>query len=306
MLLIGARGFLGGHLREAAAAAGLRMVAPERHGADGAPACDLLDPGSVAACVESARPDLVVNMAGSASVAASWEDPAACFAVNATGVLHLLEAVVRLAPTAHVLCVSSAEVYGEPRAERLPFREDGPLEPLTPYGASKAAMEAICGQYARAGRLRVATVRPFNQIGPGQGSAYAASGFARQIALAEVAGAEQVELSVGNLSAARDFTDVRDTAGALLEVSLQGLTGVYNLCSGRALGLEELVERMAEATSLPLRVAVDPSLRRPKDPSIVYGDPTRLREATGWEPRIPLERTIADLIDWWRSELTAA
>jgi GDP-4-dehydro-6-deoxy-D-mannose reductase len=239
-------------------------------------------------------------------VAASWEDPASSFAVNATGVLHLLEAAVRQVPSAHLLCVSSAEVYGEPAADRLPLGEDSPLEPLTPYGASKAAMEALCGQYARAGRLRVATVRPFNQIGPGQSSAYAASGFAHQIAAAEAAGAERVELAVGNLAAARDFTDVRDTARALLEVSRRGLTGVYNLCSGRPLGLEKLVEQMAAATALPLDVVSDPCLRRPKDPSVVYGDPTRLREACGWEPRIPLEQTIADLLDWWRSEPPAA
>ncbi len=308
MLLIGANGFVGGHLRDAATAAGLQVISADRNGdaAAGGIVCDLRDPASVAACLEAARPDLVVNMAGAASVAESWKDPAATFDLNATGALNLLEAVAAVVPEAHVLCVSSADVYGEPRDDRLPFSESLTLEPVSPYGASKAAMEAICGQYARGRGMRIATIRPFNQIGPGQAGKYAASGFARQIAEAEARGARSVEMSVGNLDASRDFTDVRDTARAFTEVSARGLTGVYNLCSGSPLGLEALVRAMADATELPVDVRVDPALRRPADPSVVYGDPSRLHEAIGWEPRIPLEQTVADLLDWWRRRLVAA
>ena len=306
MLLIGARGFAGAHVREAAESAGLRVLAAGREPGGDGPRCDLLDPTSVGACVEAAAPDLIVNMAGAASVAASWERPGEAFAVNAGGVLNLLEAVARHAPAAHLLCVSSAEVYGEPTDEKLPFTEDLSLEPITPYGASKAAMEVLCGQYARGRGLRIAVVRAFNQLGPGQSPAFAASGFARQIAAAEAAGAERVELAVGNLAAARDFTDVRDTARAFVAASRQGLIGTYNLCSGAPLKLEALVEEMAKATPLPVEVKPDLSLARPADPSIVYGDPARLREATGWAPEIPLSRSVADLLDWWRAELAAA
>lgn len=306
MLLIGARGFAGAHVREAAESAGLRVLAASREPRDDGPRCDLLDPASVGSCVEAAGPDLVVNMAGAASVAASWERPGEAFAVNAVGVLNLLEAVARQAPGAHLLCVSSAEVYGEPSDEKLPFGEESPAEPVTPYGASKAAMEVLCGQYARGRGLRIATIRAFNQLGPGQSPAFTASGFARQIAAAELAGAEAVELAVGNPAAARDFTDIRDTARALVEASRSELTGVYNLCSGRPLKLEALIAEMAKATPLALPVRRDPSLRRPADPSVVYGSPERLRDATGWEPRIPLSRTVADLLDWWRTELAAA
>ncbi|MFI5028632.1 MAG: GDP-mannose 4,6-dehydratase [Solirubrobacterales bacterium] len=303
MLLIGAQGFLGAHLHSAVLASGMRVIAADRRagGPEGRP-CDLLDARSVAACVAAAKPDLIVNMAGSASVAESWRDPLASFALNATGVLHLLEAVAGHAPKAHVLCVSSAEVYGEPDRDRLPVTEDERPRPVTPYGAGKLAMEAICGQYARAG-IRIATVRPFNQIGLGQAPSYAASGFARQIAQAEAAGLETVEISVGNLAAERDFTDVRDSARALAEISSRELCGVYNLCSGRPLGLETLISQMARATPLDLRPAVDPALKRPRDPAVIYGDPARLRGATGWEPRIPLERTIEDLLEWWRDQL---
>jgi GDP-4-dehydro-6-deoxy-D-mannose reductase len=306
MLLIGARGFAGGHVREAAESAGLRVLAAGREPGGEELRCDLLDPASVGACVEVAAPDLVVNMAGAASVAASWEWPGEAFAVNAGGVLNLLEAVARHAPAAHTLCVSSAEVYGEPGEERLPFGEELALEPITPYGASKAAMEVLCGSYARGRGLRIATIRAFNQLGPGQSPAFAASGFARQIAAAEAAGAGRVVLAVGNLAAARDFTDVRDTARAFVAASRQRLAGAYNLCSGAPLKLGALVEEMAKATPLPLEVVSDPSLTRPADPSVVYGNPARLHEAIGWASEIPLSRSVADLLDWWRAELATA
>jgi GDP-4-dehydro-6-deoxy-D-mannose reductase len=301
-LLIGAHGFVGRHLCEAATSAGLDVLTTDRAGSRGF-RCDLLDPASVEECVVAARPAHVINMAGAASVAASWEDPAGAFAINARGVLHLLEAVARHASKAHVLCVSSAEVYGEPSEERLPFTEDQPPAPVTPYGESKVEMEGFCGRFAHSHGLKIAVMRAFNQIGPGQSPAFAASGFARQIAAAEAAAADRVELAVGNLTAARDFTDVRDTARAFLDVSHKELTGTYNLCSGKATKLEDLVAAMAKATPLPVEIVPDPSLARPADPSTVYGDPARLREATGWEPRIPLARTVADLLDWWRGEL---
>ncbi len=166
-------------------------------------------------------------------------------------------------------------------------------------------MEVLCGQYARGCGLRVAVIRAFNQIGPGQSPAFAASGFARQIAAAEIAGEERVELAVGNLAAARDFTDVRDAARAFAEVARRELTGTFNLCSGRALRLEALVEEMAKATPLSVEIRPDPSLSRPVDPTVVYGSPARLHEAIGWAPEIPLSRTVADLLDWWRAELGA-
>jgi GDP-4-dehydro-6-deoxy-D-mannose reductase len=304
MLLIGAGGFVGRHVCDEARAAGLTVVAAGRGGGEGL-SCDLLDPASVQACLEDVRPELVVNMAGAASVAASWERWEEAFALNATGVLNLLGAVARASSGAHVLCVSSAEVYGEPGEERLPFSEELPLQPVTPYGASKAAMEVVCDFYARGGGVRVAVARAFSQIGPGQSPAFPVSGFARQIAAAERAGVGEVELAIGNPAAARDFTDVRDAARALVEISRRELTGTFNLCTGRALKLEDLLEEMGRATALPLRIVSDPSLRRPVDPSLVCGDPRRLREAIGWQPRIALSQTVADLLDWWRSEPAA-
>ncbi len=306
MLLIGAGGFLGGELQRAAAAAGLRVIAPARKPAGEGPACELLDPDSLVECLASVRPELVVNLAGSASVGASWEDPAASFAVNATGVLHLLEAVAQQAPEAHVLCVSSAQVYGQPAAGGECFTEDSPLLPLTPYGASKLAMEAIAGQYSRGRGLRIAIARLFNQLGPGQPPSQVGSEFAREIAAAEATGAQRARILLRSPGSARDFTDLRDTGAALLEISKRELSGTFNVGSGRAVALDTLIELLAAMTALA--VEVEPAADRPVPaaPSSSCGDPSRLHEASGWAPQIPLEQSLGELLDWWRRELPPA
>jgi GDP-4-dehydro-6-deoxy-D-mannose reductase len=306
LLLIGARGFAGSHLLEAAGAADVRVVPAGREGFAGVPPCDLRDPAAVAACLDAVAPDLIVNAAGAASVAASWERPGEAFAANATGVLNLLEAVATRRPEAHLLCISSAEVYGEPGAEALPLSEGLEPRPVTPYGAAKAAMETLCGQYARGRGLRVAVVRAFNLFGPGQSQRFAASGFAHRVAEAELGGAAEVELALGNPAAARDFTDVRDAARALLEVSRRELCGTYNLCSGRALTIAELVAELSRLARLPVSARHDRDLERPADPAALVGDPMRLREATGFEPAMPLSQTLSDLLEWWRHELASA
>jgi GDP-4-dehydro-6-deoxy-D-mannose reductase len=301
LLLVGAGGFLGGHLAEAAEAAGLRVArAARRPGKDGL-ACDLLDPESVAGCIEAAAPDLVVNCAGAASVGLSWERPGETFAANATGVLNLLEAVAAKAPSAHLLCLSSADVYGIREERELPLGEELEPRPVTPYGTSKAAMEVACGQYARARGLRIAVVRAFNLIGPGQSPRFAVPSFARRIAAAETEGGEAVEIVLGNGDAVRDFLDVRDGARALLAISGQELEGTYNLCSGRGATISALVAELAAVARVPVEARRDPGLERPADPPALVGDPRRLREATGFVPEIPLARTLGDLLEEWRA-----
>jgi GDP-4-dehydro-6-deoxy-D-mannose reductase len=303
MLLLGASGFLGSHLAPRAEGAGLRVLAASRSGEGADLACDLLDPGSIGAALREAEPDLVVNLAGSASVRQSWSAPGAGFAVNALGVVNLLDAIVGQAPGAHLLCASSAEVYGEPAPGRLPFREDQALEPVTPYGAAKAAMETACAQYARARGLRIALMRIFNVLGPGQAPEFAASGFARTVAEAEARG-EGAELAVGNIGAARDFVDVGDAAEALATVCERELTGTFNLCSGRAVPLAEVVEALRASAKVTVRTRSAPELARPADPTTSYGSPERLRDAAGWEARTPLGSTLADLLGWWREQLS--
>lgn len=305
LLLLGAGGFLGTHLARAAAESGLRVVAAGREAAGDAPGCDLLDPASIAACVEVTGPDLIVNAAGAASVGRSWENPAETFAVNAAGALNLLEAVSRQAPGAHVLCLSSADVYGIREERELPLGEELSPRPVTPYGASKAAMEILCDQYARGRGLRLAIVRAFNLIGPGQSPAFAVPGFARRIATAEREGGTEVVLKLGNGNAVRDFVDVREGARALLELSRRELSGTYNLCSGRGVTIAELAGELAAAARVPVTVSRDPDLERPVDPPALVGDPRRLREATGFEAAAPLARSLEGLLDEWRAHPAA-
>jgi GDP-4-dehydro-6-deoxy-D-mannose reductase len=305
MLLIGSRGFLGGHLRAAVEEAGAEVVAAVRDGANGGLSCDLRDPGSVEACVRAAAPDSIVNMAGSPSVAESYRDPLGGFAINALGVLNLLEAASRHARDAHVTCVSSAQVYGEPDERGAVFGEDDPLLPVTPYGSAKAAMEALAGQYSRGGQ-RIAVARLFNQLGPGQSATQATAEFARDIALAEARGDRRVELAVANPGSARDFTDARDTARALAALADGGVTGTFNVCSGRLVGLAEVIDLLGGMTDLEVVVGAPPDDSAQAGPSASVGDPSRLREATGWEPRIPLERSLADLLEYWRARRRAS
>ncbi len=303
VLLTGALGFAGQHFTVAARAAGFDVVTSSADGEDADLACDVSDPVSVTRAVAEARPDAIVNMAGQASVAASWREPRRTFELNAVAVLNLLEAIVAGAPGCYLLCLSSAEVYGAPEPDSLPLTEEAPIRPLSPYGSSKAAMEVLVAQYARSHAVRAGVVRAFNQIGPGQSQEFVASSFSRQIAEAELRGGDRFEMTVGNVSARRDFTDIRDSAQAYVSMVEKRLTGTYNLCSGRALKIEELIERMGSCSRLAVEIEVDPALVRQSDPQLVVGSSRRLHDEVGWQPRIPIAQTASDILDWWRERL---
>jgi GDP-4-dehydro-6-deoxy-D-mannose reductase len=303
LLLIGASGFAGRHFAHAARAAGLEVVGTSRSGGEDL-VCDLLDPGSIEKALSETSPAVVVNLAGEASVSRSWRDPSGTFLANAMGTLNLLEAVCARAPDALVLCVSSGEVYGGVPSDQQPVTEDSEVRPLSPYGASKASMELICGQYAASRELRMLVFRAFNHFGPGQSDAFAASDFAHQVALAERDGADEALLGVGNIEARRDFTDVRDMVRAYLGGVESGLTGTYNACSGSAVAIRTLIDLMGQATELPIRVEVESRSLRSSDQPVLYGSADRLRAEIDWAPAIPPERTVADLLDWWRAKLS--
>lgn len=303
MLLVGSTSFSGAHLGAAAERRGIEVIGTSRSGAGASVACDLLEPETLREAVRVSRPDAVANFAGRASVAESWENPGGSLETNAVGALNLLEGVNAEAPDAAVLCVSSAEVYGAADESSLPLTEDTPVNPVNPYGAGKAAMELCCRVYERARSMRIALVRPFNQIGPGQDDVFAVSSFAKQIAAAEHEEADEVELRVGNLSVTRDFTDVRDAARAAIVLLEGGITGTVNLCSARPVQLTDVVEKLSALTPLPVKVRTDEARTRPVDAPAIWGSNARLRKATGWQPEIQLDRTLADLLDSWREQL---
>jgi len=300
-LVVGATGFLGRHVADRLAETGFQVVSTSRSGEHSDFPCDLLEPETIEKVLDRTRPDAILVTAGNSSVGSAWDDPDGTFQTNTTGTFNLLEAVRLKAPSARVTLVSSAGVYGPPESpEDLPFTEASPVRPASPYGASKAAAEVLAGQYTRGYGLKVAIARVFNQIGPGQSDMQAPSEFARDIALAEDRGDRQLDLKVGNPEAERDFTDVRDTARALNAIVADSATGIFNICSGSGVRLDQIVSGLAAHTPVELGVAKTPDRAHPADVSLVVGSAARLKEATGWQPEIPLWISLLDLLDDWR------
>ena len=304
VLITGATGFVGTYLvaHLAEAYPGWRVTGTTRHNGHGDSRivfCDLRDAGAVASLIERARPEMVVHLAGQSNVPASLKDPETTLANNILGTLHLLDACRAHAPDARLLVVSSSEVYGPTPPEAQPLGEERPLHPVNPYAVSKAAQEMLALQYAHSYNLDVVVARPFNHIGPGQTDRFVVSAFARQIVEVERGGRRAV--SVGNLDAARDFTDVRDVVRAytlLLEHGERG--GIYNIGRGAAVVVGDLLEMLRRLARAPVAIERDPARLRPSDVPVMMGDTTRLRRATGWRPEIPLERSLDEILAWWR------
>ncbi len=317
LLVTGAGGFVGGHLidlvrRESPETSLHGVVQP--HGSlawtssKGARIheADLDDPASAAAVIEEVRPDAVVHLAGQSSVQQSWLDPGGTLRTNVLGIVHLLDAARRAALRPAVLVVGSAEEYGPVSASELPIREDAPLRPASPYAVSKLAQGALALLYGPAGGMRVVLTRTFHHTGPGRGEAFAESSFARQIAEIEN-GLRPAVIEVGNLDAVRDFSDVRDVVRAYLMLLEKGEPGqAYNVCSGRGLSIREVLDLLLASSSALVEVRIDQQRLRPADVPAQVGDPSRLRAATGWQPRIPIAETLRDLLADWRARVAGA
>lgn len=297
-LVTGAAGFVGNHLVEHLRACGDDVLTTDPN-LDG---LDITDTEGVAELLEQTRPDVVYHLAGWADVGASWAHPTAAFRVNADGALNLLLAAVAT-EVDRVLLVSSADVYGAVSESNLPITEDTPLRPVSPYAASKVAADFL-GLQAYLGRgLGVLRVRAFNHLGPGQTDRFVAPALASRIARNERDGGD--EIPIGNLSARRDFTDVRDVVRAYRLLVTDGTPGeVYNVCSGRDVAVQELAEQLLARATRPMRFVTDEKLLRPVDVPVLRGDHAKLTDATGWEPDIPLEKTLEDLLEDWRGRLT--
>ena len=241
------------------------------------------------------------HLAAQADVQASFTDPAATLRVNVEGTFNVL-AAARRAGASRVVVISSADVYGRVEPECLPVDESCAMLPVTPYGASKAAAEMVCLQAGLGRGLDVIRARAFNHLGPGQSDRFVAAALASRVAANERDGSEVVR--VGNLQAKRDFTDVRDVVRAYRLLATNGEAGeAYNVCSGAARAISELAEALIARARHPMRLAADGELLRPVDVAEVRGDPSKLHDATGWRPEVPLEQTLDDLLDYWRCRL---
>jgi GDP-4-dehydro-6-deoxy-D-mannose reductase len=303
-LVTGATGFAGSHLVE-------HLLEREHHvpgwgnpggrplpsdGASGRVAwtsVDITDVNAIAEALAAVRPSAVYHCAGIADVHSGWTDSARALSVNALGTHALLTALERLGLRVPVLVTGSALVY---RASTDALTEESALGPSNPYGVSKLAQEMA----TRDAQTPVLLARPFNHAGPRQSSSYVTSSFARQIAEAE-AGLREAVLLVGNLDARRDITDVRDTVRAYRLLVERGQPGrPYNICCGVAYRIGDLLERLMRRARIAIEVRLDPTRLRPSDNPVVLGSPARIQAETGWEPRIPIEQTLDDLLDYWR------
>ncbi len=254
----------------------------------------MTDASAVADEVRSVRPTAVVHLAARSSVAASWERSADVWVVNVLGVVNVLDAVRDERPEARVLLASSAEVYGQQGEAAIP--ETTAVAPLSPYGASKAAAEIACGRAERGDGLDVVVARSFPHAGPGQDERFAIGSWTLQIARLEVEGGGP--LRVGDVSVRRDIVDVRDVCRAYSLLLDRGVpAGIYNVASGTAVAMERVVEILVDLARCPISVEADPSRVRRADVPVLCGDASRLRAATGWWPRIPLEKTIGDALE---------
>lgn len=298
-LVTGAGGFVGTHLVRHLADQGDEVVEMERT-VDG---IDIVDDARLTAAVASAAPEAVYHLAGASDVGGSWDAPRQTFLANAVGTFNVLEAC-RAAGAERVLVVSSADVYGRVTEAELPLDEDRPLQPVTPYAASKVATDALAQQAWLGYGLPVIRVRAFNHLGPGQSDRFVAPSLAARIARNERDGGDTVP--IGNLTPLRDITDVRDVVRAYRLLVESGTAGeAYNVCSGRAVAVEELADTLLAMANRPMRLVTDPTLQRPVEIPVLVGDSTRLTKATGWSPTIPLEQTLADVLADWRARMAA-
>ncbi|HEX2575769.1 MAG TPA: GDP-mannose 4,6-dehydratase [Aquihabitans sp.] len=296
-LVTGAHGFVGRHLVAHLEASGDDVIGVDR--TDGG--IDITDAAAVGGLVREVAPSVIYHLAGWADVGGSWKAPVEAFRANAEGTLNVLGAASE-AGVERVLAVSSADVYGIVTPSELPLTEESPLRPASPYAASKVAADYL-GLQAWLGRsLPVLRVRAFNHLGPGQGDQFVAPALASRIARAERDGGEV--LTVGDLSPRRDFTDVRDVVRAYRLLVEHGRAGeVYNVCSGVDLAVQDLADRLLAQARVPLRFETDPSLLRPVDLPVLRGSHDRLTAATGWEPAISMDQTLADLLEDWRGRV---
>lgn len=306
VLVLGANGFIGGHVTTALGDAGHEVTGTSRSGDGATVTCDLLDPVSVKYAIETARPDAVVMAAGISSVKEAWDEPDRNFRVNVEGVFNLLEAMRTSAADIHLTVLSSASVYGAPPSpDALPFTEESPADPTSPYGASKLAGEVLARQYGRQYGFPVAVLRLFNQIGPGQGTGSMPSEFSRRVALAEARGERRLMLPVGNPESERDFTDVREAATGVAGVATTRTAGLFNLCSGESVSVAKIVHGLNLLTGVEIGMSVDPSQAHPEDVTELYGSGEKLEAATGWKPSAEIDYSLESLLDDWRGRVPA-
>jgi GDP-4-dehydro-6-deoxy-D-mannose reductase len=313
ILITGFSGFVGGHLVERC-----RIMYPEarlfgvcRHSIPSSATAQVKDITPFVAdttnaehmrhVVAETRPDLVFHLAAQSSVAASWADPASALHINASGAICLLEAIRAEHLSPRIVLVGSGEQYGKVDPEENPIREEMPLQPINPYGVSKAAQDMYGYQYFAVYGLPVLRIRQFNSFGPRQSATFVVADFARQIALIEEEKNELV-LTVGNLQARRDFLPIEDVVRAYLAVAEQGQPGqAYNVGSGQAYSIGEILAMLLAHSTASIQIRTDPARLRPADVPLLVASISRIKTHTGWEPLIDIKHALGQTLNYWRA-----
>ena len=318
VLITGITGFVGSHMAEYALAKGAQVFGSNRwrsktenidHLRDKVTfiESDLRDLSSVRSLLEISQPDFVVHLAAQSFVGVSWHAPAETLTTNIISQVHLLEAIRGLKMSPRFLAVGSSEEYGLVQPDELPITEDNQLRPLSPYAVSKVAQDMMAFQYFKSYGLPIVRTRAFNHEGPRRGDVFVTSNFARQIAEIE-AGLREPVLYVGDLTPRRDYSDVRDIVRGYWLLLEKGEPGeVYNLCSGTSWPIQQVLDFLLGQSKVKgIGIKVDPARLRPSDVMILEGDPGKVFKATGWKVEIPFERTLTELLDYWRQRTRAS
>ena len=265
--------------------------------------CELTDAGAVEKLIASVQPQRVFHLAAQSYVQSSFDEPAATFRINVESQLNLLEAIRRHDTQIRMHIAGSSEEYGLVHPDEVPMKETNPLRPLSPYAVSKVAQDKLAYQYFKSYGMHLVVTRGFNHTGPRRGTHFVTSSLARQIALIE-AGQHEPVIYHGDLTSKRDWTDVRDMVRAYWLALEKGEPGeVYNVGRGKCWSIREMLDMLLSHTTVKIKTQEDPARLRPSDVPILCADTAKFQRATGWEPQIPFEKTLADLLDYWRERV---
>ncbi|MCK4250385.1 GDP-mannose 4,6-dehydratase, partial [candidate division WOR-3 bacterium] len=265
--------------------------------------CDIKDAFAMKTIITEIKPEQIFHLAAQSYVSFSWRAPQETLITNIIGELNLFEAVrqVKIDPLIHI--AGSSEEYGMVVPEELPITEANALRPLSPYGVSKVTQDLLGYQYFKSYGLKIIRTRAFNHTGPRRGTVFATSNFAKQIVEIEKNKRDPV-IYVGNLEAVRDFTDVRDAVRAYALTLERGDPGeVYNIASGKGIKIRDMLDMLVALSNADLKIEQDPTRLRPSDVELLIGSSEKFQKKTGWKPEIPFDKTMKDLLDYWREKI---
>lgn len=264
--------------------------------------CDLANPNEIEDIIKQTKPEIIFHLAGQGYVPTSWEDPIGTFTINVLGALYLLEAVKKYTPESKILIIGSGDEYGSVDGNK-PLTEETPLNPQNPYAITKTCADLLSAQLGKYYNLHIVRIRAFPHIGPRQSPNFVVSDFCKQIALIEKKKQPPI-IKVGNIESKRDFTDVRDIVQAYLLAVEKCKSGeVYNISSEKAYSISEILKKLINLSKTDIKIESDSSKFRPQDTQIKLGNSRKFRNLTGWKPKIPIEQTLQETLDWWRKQV---